>query len=153
MNRKRPSRRAGHGFTLTELLVVMVIIVFLIGLIFGAIRGAMHAAAVAAAKADVKNIVAAVNAYRSEYGSYPPGVPNSGQVGTYNTSLMNALMGNNPKKMVFLVVDSKRFNEGSVEYSDPWGDRYYISTTTGNVRVWSEGPDGADNTADDIRSW
>ena len=70
------------GFTLVELLVVMVVIVFLMGLIFGGIKSAMHIAACAHAKQDVKSLVGAIDAYRAEYGTFPASIIDA----TVNTS-------------------------------------------------------------------
>ncbi len=77
MNTPRTFRRA--GFTLVELLVVIGIIVVLMALVLGATKGTTDAQRKTAALNTSKQIVAAVNAYYTDYARYPtvesPGSP------------------------------------------------------------------------------
>ena len=66
------SRGAALAFTLVELLTVIAIIAILMGLLFPAIGIIKEQARKVQAKNDVTNIVAAVKAYYTEYGKYPP---------------------------------------------------------------------------------
>ena len=68
---RRPSPAGSFGFTLTELLVVMTIIGLLAGLSATAIPRAMEAGKKAKVKTELTSLVAAVKAYRQEYGRYP----------------------------------------------------------------------------------
>ena len=66
----RPPRRIG-GFTLTELLVVVAVIGLLAGLVTVGVPRARESAEKAKAKTELTSLVAAVKAYRQEYGRYP----------------------------------------------------------------------------------
>lgn len=70
----RRSSRESASFTLIELLVVVSIVVVLGALAFPAVQGALDRAKKVQAKNDVVQVVAAINAYRSEYGKYPVAV-------------------------------------------------------------------------------
>src|SRR5438105_6207681 len=60
-----------HGFTLIELIVVILIIAALAALLVPAALRTLDRAKSAQAKNDVTQIVTAVNAYYTEYGHYP----------------------------------------------------------------------------------
>src|SRR5436190_8636155 len=64
-------RQRTSAFTLIELLVVIAIIIILAGLLFPAFRGVQEQARRTQAKNDLTQIVAAVNAFYTEYGKYP----------------------------------------------------------------------------------
>ncbi len=67
-----PALHRRSAFTLIELLTVIAIIAILMGLLFPAIGTIKESARKTQAKNDVTNIVAAVKAYYTEYGKYPP---------------------------------------------------------------------------------
>ncbi len=67
---KSPDR--SYAFTLIELLVVISIIAILIGLLFPAFRAVQNQAKQTQAKNDLTQIVNAVNAYYTDYGSIRP---------------------------------------------------------------------------------
>jgi type II secretory pathway pseudopilin PulG len=66
------------GFTLIELLVVVTIIIILMGLLFPVFRGVQDQAKKVQAKNDATQIVTAVNAYYTDYGTYPLNSKNNG---------------------------------------------------------------------------
>ena len=112
-----------RGFTLLELLTVMVIIAVLSGLGAGGYSLARRQAKESRAKVDLEKWRAALNEYRVELGSYPaqnPGAPirSVSAIGF----LTNAVEG--------------------VESIDPWGNAYqYQCTNRFAYRIWSEGQD------------
>lgn len=73
MDAKRlSSRPARAGFTLVELLAVLVIIGILVGLITAAVMGARTAARRAKILLEIDNLSTALNAYKEKFGEYPP---------------------------------------------------------------------------------
>ncbi len=59
------------GFTLIEMLVVLVIIMVLAGIIVGAAKYARTKAARSRAQAEIAAIETALESYKSDYGAYP----------------------------------------------------------------------------------
>ena len=111
----RRIRESTSAFTLIELLVVIAIIIILAGLLFPAFRGVQNQARQTQAKNDLTQIVAAVNAFYTEYGKYPVATDDSTITGTTtprNADLFytlravalgaNAGDANNPRKIVFI---------------------------------------------------
>lgn len=61
-----------RGFTLVELLVVMIIVAILVALLLPVISGAMRTAKNGAVAAEFQTIGSSLEAFRAEYGEYPP---------------------------------------------------------------------------------
>jgi len=137
------------GFTLIEMLVVIMIIAVVIGLALPVYQGAQNQARRAQARNDLVQIVAAVNAYYAEYGRYPltPATPADTTYGATPTNelLLNELRSvaalQNPRAIVFLappeVKDGNRPRGGigsgpatAGQYFDPWGKPYLIRIDT-----------------------
>ena len=66
------SRRLPAAFTLTELLIVIAIIAVLAGLIAAAAVNALRAARRNSIVMDIKNLSAAIENFKTDYGAYPP---------------------------------------------------------------------------------
>jgi prepilin-type N-terminal cleavage/methylation domain-containing protein len=145
----RRIREPTSAFTLIELLVVIAIIALLMGLLFPAYRAVQNQARQTQAKNDLTQIVAAVNAFYTEYGKYPlaAGITTDtilGPGGSTNSSLFNALRGVepvsstmlNPRQIVFInppyVKDPANprsgigTTTGAGQYYDPWGRPYNV---------------------------
>lgn len=163
-------RRLGHsfprdsrstGFSLVELLVVVSIIGLLVGLSATVIPRALEAGDKAKAKGDLMAIVAAVKAYKQEYGRFPStaGTTDDEHVyASYATSqikfstkpygrssdLIAILCGEdknqlNPKKIRFL--ETAKMDSQYV-WKDPWGQEYCVMFDTnddGGVEYWGDG--------------
>ncbi len=71
--RRRPGEgRRPRGFTLVELLTVMLILAILIALLLPAINSALRTAKNAAVGSEINQLAQALNAFKSKYGDYPP---------------------------------------------------------------------------------
>jgi prepilin-type N-terminal cleavage/methylation domain-containing protein len=68
-----PARRTSiKGFTLIELMTVMSIIIILAGLVVGISSYANRSAIESRTKAEIKAMETALEAYKADYGAYPP---------------------------------------------------------------------------------
>jgi len=128
--RKNVTRSRQTGFTLVELLVVISIVGLLAGLMTVAVPRAMESGKKAKAKGELTAIVAAVKAYKQEYGRWPG--TNSTSDTTFESdeskSLLAALGGAstnniapNPKGVRFLEGAS---SDGVM--LDPWKAKQYL---------------------------
>ena len=136
MNRTAASNTKS-GFTLIEILLVVVIIGILAAVAIPRLGGRVKQAQVAAAQADVNNIGMALRLYEVDNGAYPASL--SGLV----TSPGGAANWRGP------------YLEKGVP-NDPWGNAYIYacpgSRNPNGYDLHSMGPDGAES-ADDICNW
>ncbi len=70
MKRTRKTNR--QGFTLVELLTVIIIIGFLAGMVAGVAPSVMRSVKQTAIRAEIQQLSMALEAYKAEYGEYPP---------------------------------------------------------------------------------
>ena len=129
--------RRKAGFTLIEVLLVVVIIGILVGIAIPRLGGRVRQAQIAAAEADVNNIGMALRLYEVDNGTYPPNLQ----------ALINK-PGNAPNWR------GPYLEKGLPK--DPWGNDYiYQMPGTRNPHSYdlkSYGPDGVES-ADDIGNW
>ena len=147
----RRIREHTSAFTLIEILVVMTLIAILVGIGVPAFTSVMESARKTQAKNEEQQIVAAVNAYYTDYGKYPLSAGTTvdttyGSGGTSNGELfytlravaggiMNAADAANPRKIVFIQppVSKDQTNPRSgiktsdSTWYDPWGSQYNIA--------------------------
>jgi general secretion pathway protein G len=136
-NTLRPSLVA-RGFTLLEIMVVLLIIGLLLAVVAGGINGFQASAEIQASSAKVQSIQAQLTSFKSLAGQYP----------TSAQGLM-ALHKNPGVKRWTQMVEA--------DLKDPWGNtflyRYPGTHNPASYDVWSSGPDRQDGTDDDIGNW
>ena len=96
-HRRRPACvRDRGGFTMIELLMVIIIISILIGLLLPAINAAMRTARNAAVSSEINQLAAAMENFRSKYGDYPPSRIYLAENGHYPVSSTTAIPNADP---------------------------------------------------------
>ncbi len=124
------------GFSLTELMIVIVIIGILLGLVFSNLN-VMGDAQNLKAKKEVGDLKIKLEMYRADNGTFPA------------SGALSALV-NNPG-------NAPRWRQYMKELpKDPWGNDYrYLNPGThgDEMEVYSIGPDKRDGTEDDVGSW
>ena len=79
------ARDGDKGFTLVELLIVIVILGVLAGIVVFSVRFIDNHGENAACKTDLRDVQSAVEAYYSKFGQYPPaGIGSEADIGTPN---------------------------------------------------------------------
>ena len=121
-------RRGRAGFTLIEVLLVVVIIGILVGVAIPRLGGRVRQAEIARARADIQSIGLALRMYELDIGEYP--------------STLEALVSN---------PGARNWNGPYIEGglpADPWGNKYVYTRTDTSYRLRSLGPDGVESDAD-----
>lgn len=141
MDRKRRTgRRPAGGFTLMEVLLVLVILVVLASMAVTIFSGTQDQAMKDAAKGQVGIIKSAADMYHLRILSYPKSI----------------------EDLVNRPADAKIAEKWAGPYLDrvpvdPWGNPYQIAApgkhNPQSVDIWSNGPDGNNGTDDDIGNW
>ena len=133
---RRPLLKAGRpatgGFTLLEIMVVVIIIATIAGLVGVRVLDRLEQARIDAAIAQMSSIKSALDLFKMDNGFYPPG-----DIG------LNALVAGGR-------FGGKAYLNSETVPLDPWGTPYgYVSDGT-VFTVWSNGPDRTPQTDDDI---
>jgi general secretion pathway protein G len=139
---RHPSRaaRPAAGFTLTELMLVVVIIGILAALVIPKIAGNSERARITAATADINGgIKSALGQYEVDNGMYPK----------------------NLQDLLVAPANAKNWHGPYLESAklpvDPWGNPYIYyfpgKHNPNSYDLLSAGPDGKEGTDDDIGSW
>jgi prepilin-type N-terminal cleavage/methylation domain-containing protein len=128
LKRIRSYQRAGSaGFSLMEILVVLVVISILVGLLFPALMRARERARINRAMSEVRELQKAWHGYYMTYGEFP-----SGGTAMMDTSLTQLLAGvdvggDNPNQIAFMDFSEKALADG---FKDPWGRLYEVQFDT-----------------------
>ncbi|AUR52331.1 type II secretion system major pseudopilin GspG [Aquella oligotrophica] len=135
-----------QGFTLIEIMVVIVIMGIMAALVVPRVMGSTDQARTAAAKADIQSVMTALKLYKLDNIRYP--TQQQGLDALVNKPSV-APIPNNYKAGGYLEKLPK----------DPWGNDYQYQNPGkhGEVDVFSYGPDGATSSGTDgqavIGSW
>jgi len=121
--RRKPARSA--GFTLVELLVVMVIGAILVAILGAAFLEARQHAKRARAETQLHELMKAWTEYYVQYGKWPPGYEGTEKTMSYSTlsPLFASDTVNNTNAIPFINVTLQPPDQ---EYDDPWGHPYMI---------------------------
>ena len=133
-----PARRRAGGFTLVELLLVLVILGILAAIVIPKFSGRTEAAQITAAHTQISTFGTALNAFEIDTGSYPRGQEGLRQLVVQPADITGW-------RGPYLVSDIPL---------DPWGHPYVYEypgkVNTSGYDIISMGPDGQPGTADDI---
>lgn len=129
-----------RGFTLIEIMLVVVIISILVTVVLPRLTGRTEQARVSAAKLQIETIGLGLDAFELDNGRYPT---TSEGLQSLRTDPGNLKKWNGP----YLKKDIAQ---------DPWGNNYvYVCPGTHNsdYDLYSPGPNGVEGGGDDIANW
>ncbi len=134
------------GFTLTELLIVMAILVLLVSMIGPRLLGTKKKADIKSVKTQIGMFESALDQYAIDNNNFP-----STEEGLAALVASPAEEGDNSQW------DGPYLKKSSLP-KDPWGNEYSYEYPSAHSKddapdIWSFGPDGEQDTEDDIVSW
>jgi general secretion pathway protein G len=139
-----PSRRPRRGFTLVEVLLVLVILVIIVSLAATNYISAQKRAYKKAAEAEIGLLSQPLDMYYLDLNCYPTSDQGLEALRTPPADAANSQKWQGP------------YLKNNVPL-DPWENPYrYVAPGQRNpdsYDLWSMGPDGADGTDDDIGNW
>ena len=137
-------RKQNAAFTLLEIMLVVAIIALLVGAATYYFAGNIGFAKDVRVKQDLSTISTALNVYMSSNTNYPT-----------DEQGLKALLyppDSDPKPRQW-----RKLLKSDSDLKDPWGHDYIYSQhgthNTDSFDLYSSGPDGVPNTADDIGNW
>jgi general secretion pathway protein G len=137
------------GFTLIEMLVVLAILVLLMSMVGPRILGSRKKADISTTKSQIGMLMASLETYDLDMRTYPE----TDQGLQALIELPSEEDSDSTSKW-----DGPYITKQAIP-KDPWGNdyQYEFPPTKGKDKeapnIWSFGPDGEDNTEDDIISW
>lgn len=142
MNRTSMNRANNQGFTLLEVMVVIVILGVLASMVVPNLMGSQERANMQKAVSDVTALETSLSLYKMDNYDYPT-----------TEQGLDALV-----EQTDIEPEPRRFPEdGYIKRlpKDPWGNDYLLLNPgeQGKMDVFSAGPDGEAGTEDDIGNW
>lgn len=133
MRHRRRNRRARGGFTLIEILLVVMILAVIAGVVIRGVFGSQDQAYRSLAKTQISAFETYLKEYKLTMRSYP-------------TSLeaLHAKPNDMPPGVEWHQIMDKEISP------DPWGNPYQYKVSGQKVEIRSAGPDGQMNSEDDI---
>jgi len=143
LSSSRNSRSRAHsGFTLIEVLLVLVILVVLGAIVVPMVTGIGESANIKAATIQVAALERAIDNYKFGTKQYP-------------TSMED--LADKPSDAKLAKNWAGPYIKTNKDLIDPWDNDYKYDAkgkkNQGSYDIWSMGPDGQDGTADDIGNW
>ncbi len=138
--RTETNRRAARGFTLVEMLLVLVILGVLAAIVYPKVAGRGEDARRTAAQSQIAAFKTALDSYEIDNGHYPQG-------------------RNGLQDLVARPRDAQNWKGPYLDNipKDPWGNDYVYEYpgkhNQGSYDIMSMGLDGQPNTADDVVNW
>ncbi len=146
MNHNRVRRETREGFTLIEMLVVLAIIVLLAAMVGPRILGQRE-------KADIQSTKGQIEMFRGPLESFHLQMRRFPTTDEGLAALVEAPAEEDEDESNW---DGPYLNKSEVP-KDPWGNDYQYQYPPEHGKkfpdIWSYGPDGEDNTEDDITNW
>jgi len=109
------------GFSLMEIMVVLVVISIMVGLLFPALMAARERARLNRARSEVYELQKAWQVYYMTYETLPGYT-------AMTPAATQELGGQNPNRIVFMEFDPKELADG---YRDPWKEHYKLDLAQG----------------------
>lgn len=146
-NIRQTSRvRAARGFTLIEVMIVILIVLALGGLVAYNLLGTKEDAENKLAKIDMQTIQAALKQFRFDHGRYPTDEEGI-EVLWLKDKMTDEEEAKKWKKLLEKPMPSDRFG-------NQWGYRQKAENSDEDIyEIWSYGRDKQEGTEDDIVSW
>jgi len=141
-------KRRRHGFTLTELLIVLAILVALVALVVPRFLGASKKADIQTTKSQIGLFRGALERYHLDAKDFP----------TTEQGLSALLRAPADSEESSVAGWDGPYLSTDVLPKDPWNNEYQYAYppergSGDSPDIWSWGPDGEDGTEDDICSW
>lgn len=135
MKPHRPSLRRSAGFTLVEMLLVLVILATLAAIVIPKMAGRSQQAKITAAATQIGSFKTALDSFEVDTGSYPKG----GSLGELVSSSAQGWKGPYLDRIP----------------ADPWGNNYVYDYPGkhGTYDLMSPGPDARAGNDDDVTNW
>ncbi len=138
-----------QGFTLMEVLLVLVILVVLMGFAVPALLGSKKKADIDAAKTQIGLFRTSLEKYALDLGDFPVTEQGLDVLVVEPSDLEEEQLANWAGPYITTI--------GKKAPNDPWGNEYFYEYPSMYEStypdIWSSGPDGKEGTDDDIVNW